>query len=291
MNILNNYINNRYYDRETKNTCYNTYLDFNRNYGNDILSYNNPYVNQTPSFSQYLTFSNFNERTLTLDDINTILSYYNKNYLNSESEYGPFNQVNLNIVGQMKYNEKTWDTYWKNYTSNTYYKKSTYSPDTFQLQDISYYISIKFVNKMNSILALLNNKTTLFKLSKHQIINIFRSSKTENIKFKLNIVLTRNTKSKAYTFEVIGYYNPITNFIENGKAVYIGTATTDTILLASGYDNYLYEGGRPLYKSEYKKSSLMSDEMVRKLFLEKINKDSYKYNDELPYWYKVFTGR
>ena len=296
MNILNNYISNRYYARGNPPTCCNTYLNFNRNYGNDVLSYNNPYVNQTPSFSQYLTFSNFNERTLTLDDINTILSYYNKNYLNSDSEYGPFNQVNLNFAGQMGYNEQAWNQYWKNYTSDTRYKKSTYSPKIIKLQDISYYVSIKFTNKMNNILRMLNNKSKKFELSKHQILKIFRSSKTENIKFKLNIVLTRNTKSKMYTFEVIGYYNPVTNFIENGKAVYIGTGTTDTILLANGYNKNLYEGGRPLYKSEYNKSRLMSDENVKKLFWEHMIKEQsyqpyYKYDDELPYWYKVFTGR
>jgi len=309
------YVKNRYYSRGDPPGCCDNMLRYSsKDYGNNVLSYNNPYVPKKSSFAQYLTFSNFKDRVLTLQDIETILFYYNKNYLYADNQYGPFKQVNLNFVGQMGYNEDAWNQFWKNYKSSSHYTKpiplgkrtkplkslTCNEPKSdikkiTPLQDISYYISHKFVNQMNYILLKLNNKTTKFQLSKHRIINIFRSDKTNNIKFKLNIVLTRDTKSKAHTFEVYGYFNPLYNTLHLGKASYVGTGTTDTILLPQGYNKLLYEG-RPLYKNEYQKSELMSDREMKRLYWKHLYKTQnyqpyYSYPDELPYWYRVFTGR
>lgn len=287
------YIKNRYYDRGSKPTCCDDLLRYSsKEYGNMVVSSNNPYSNDNPSFAQYLTFSNFKDRVLTLQDIETILFYYNKNYLLSDKQHGPFQQVNLNFVGQMGYNENAWNQYWKNYKASNHYEKSIVKKNVITLQDVSYDVSVKFLNKMNEILSKLNNNTQKFQLSKHKIINIFRSTTANNIKFKLNVILTRDTRSKIHTFEVYGYFNPSNNTLYLGKAAYVGSGTTDNILLPNGYNKLLYTG-RPLHEVAYKESQLMPHREVKRLFFENLQKKPsfYSFDNSLPYWYRVFTER
>jgi hypothetical protein len=260
---------NRYYHRgsspsgtvDTPNCC-KTYLEFNRKYGNNVVSGNNPYADDNPGFAQYLTYSIFKEPVLTNDAIQIILNNYNKNIiLDSERLYGPFNQLNLNIISNTAYNEQTWNQGWKGYTANI---KSF--PVLYQ---VAYHISIAFKNMINNI-----TNTIPFHLSKHKVMQLLRSTQTHYIKYILNVALTQNVRAKMYTFEVVSYYNPDENKIILGQATLIGSGTTDTILLPKGLDPSLYslnnDSGRPLYPTESKSSELLPESEIYNLFWKKV---------------------
>jgi hypothetical protein len=264
---------NRYYHRGSSPSgtvitpnSYNTYLEFNRNYGNTVVSLNNPYSDDNTGFAQYLTFSNFKDPVLTNDAIQIILNDYNKKIiLDSEKLYGPFNQLNLNIISNTAYNEQSWNQGWAGVLNIKSF------PVLYQ---VAYHISTAFTNMINSIVP---NKS--FQLSKHKVIQILRSSHTHYIKYILNVVLTQNVNSKMYTFEVVAYYNPYDNKIILGKTTLIGSGTTDNILLPKGLDQSLYslnnDAGRPLYPTESKLSELIPESEIYNLFWKKV----YSLND------------
>lgn len=113
---LNETNRNRYYHRGSSQTgiglpsCCSTYLEYNRKYGDTIVSGENPYSDNTPSFSQYLIYSIYGDNVLTINDLTSILTYYNKHTAIQDGErlYGPFNQLNLNIISETAYNEENW---------------------------------------------------------------------------------------------------------------------------------------------------------------------------------------
>ena len=114
--------------------------------------------------------------------------------------------------------------------------------------------------------------------------------KTQFIKYILNVGLTLNTESKTHSFEVISYYDPNNNQIYLGKSTYIGSGTTDTILLPPGKDNSL-STGRPVHPLEAKRSELIPESEANKMYIQYMNNSNrfqphYKFKDELPYWHK-----
>lgn len=288
---------NRYYHRgsspyniNTPNCC-DTYLEHNRNYGNNVVSNNNPYYNDNPSFSNYFIYSIFENKLLTKKEIDTIVEYYNNNFIidNPEKLYGPFSQKNINIISETAYNEKNWNEAWKKY--GTIYKLNLYNfPDLYK---IVHSIENNFVTHINKILYLFQIKNPIFHAAKNKIISINRSDQTQYIKYTINIVLVRNIKSKTYVFEVIAYYNPDKNIIVLGKITFIGSGTTDTILLPKGQDIHTFEDtGRPLHPLEAKNSEIISEEEANTMYWKELyEKNNFTknitYNNNLPYWFSL----
>jgi hypothetical protein len=233
-------------------TCKNN-LEFNRNDWVDIVSKNNPYSDDSPSSSQYAIFLIFKKPILSNDDIQILLQHYNKNIVkNSENLYGPFYQFNLNIIADTAYNEESWNQKWKNVFQVQKY------PVLYQVVNQS---AIAFTNMLNHNI---NNNENPFKLSKHKVLHILKSDKTQYIKYILYVSLTQNIRAKMYTFKVVSYYTP--NKIILGKAIFVGSGTTDTILLPSGLDMSLYSlnnnAGRPLNSFEGNLSKLEPESKI-----------------------------
>ena len=91
----------------------------------------------------------------------------------------------------------------------------------------------------------------------------------------LHITLTQHTKAKVYDFEVIVYYNPMKKEIHMGKAIFIGSGTTDNILLPPGKNPSLFETGRPLHPFLAKNSELLSESEADRLHQLQMNKERY----------------
>jgi hypothetical protein len=210
------YTYNRYYHRGSSPfgvgspNCCDNYLRFNRNYGNRVLSANNQYADSSPSFAQYITFSD----VMTLQDIEILLDRYNK-LSKPEILFGPFNQKNLNLVSSAAYN----DIFWRN-------EEKTNLP---HLQQVAYKCAVLFTDTMNTILKDIV-KTTSFTLSKNKIIDIYFSSQTRYYKYIMQIMLSRGEKTEV--FEVVFYYH---QDIVLGKALYVGSGTTDQLMLPGYY--------------------------------------------------------
>ena len=129
-----------------------------------------------------------------------------------------------------------------------------------------------------------------FKLSKHKVLHILKSDKTKYIKYILYVSLTQNIRAKMYTFKVVSYYTP--NKIILGKAIFVGSGTTDTILLPSGLDMSLYSlnnnAGRPLNSFEENLSKLEPESKIYNSYWKHIYNTNlskyFRYNTTIDDW-------
>jgi hypothetical protein len=109
-----------------------------------------------------------------------------------------------------------------------------------------------------------------------------RSTQTQYIKYIFNVALTGDSRGKMFVFEVIIYYTPNDNKIILGKTIFLGSGTTDTILLPNGKDPNLFDSGignssgRPLHPLESKYSELIPENIANNMYLE------YIYNTNKP---------
>ena len=302
---------NRYYHRGSSPSgvgapsCCKDYLEFNRKYGTNVLSTNNPYADNNPSFAKYTIYSIYGDRVLTLNDLETIVQYFNKHIANWEAErlYGPFNQLNLNIISETAYNDQNWNQGWKGYHHWNNLNLPVH-PDTKvlpALYQIAHQSAIDYLKAMNRVLVSLGINTFMFHLSKHKVMQILRSTQTHFIKYTLNVSLTRNVKAKAFVFEIIIYYDPSKNKMTLGKTTYLGSGTTDAILLPPGKDPRLFDtgvpgsAGRPLHPLQAKQSELLPESEVNDLFWQHMYATRYpiqnlQYKDELPFWHRSRHG-
>ena len=291
---LNETNRNRYYHLcsspsgiGSSNDHYN-YLEYNRKYGNTVVSGDNPYSDNTPSFSQYLIYSIYGDNVLTINDIEIILTYYNKHIsiLNGERLYGPFDQVNLNIISETEYNEENWNQGWKKYNNlkNFISQKTSKLPVLYQ---IAYQSVIDYLKAMNRVITLLKLNTFTFHLAKHKITQISRSAQTQYIKYTFSVALTADSRGKMFVFEVIIYYTPNYNKIILGKIIFLGSGTTDTILLPNGKDPRLFDNGignsagRTLHPLQSHHSELIPENTANNMYLKYIyntNKPKLKFN-------------
>ncbi len=303
---------NRYYHRGSSPSgvgapsCCKNYLEYNRKYGTEVLSSNNPYANDNPSFAQYLIYSIYGDRVLTLHDINTITQYFNKHIAISDAErlYGPFNQLNLNIISETAYNYQNWKQGWRGYHHWNNLNLPIH-PDTKvlpALYQVAHKSAVDYMKAMNRVLGSLGINTYMFQLAKHKVKQILRSTQTHYIKYTLNVALTRNPKAKAYVFEILVYYDPVNNKIILGKTTFLGSGTTDNILLPPGKDPRLFDtgvpgaAGRPLHPLRAKQSELMLESEVNDLFWQHMYATRHptqniQYTDELPFWHRSRHGR
>ena len=295
---------NRYYHRgsspykiDTPNCC-DTYLEHNKKYGNMVVSKNNPYADDNPGFSDYVVYSIFGDRVLTRHDIAAIIQYYNNNINNSERLYGPFPQRNLNIISETAYNEENWNQSWRGYHHLNNLNIPIH-PNTHKLPvlyQVAYQVALEYMKAMNRALISLRIETFTFHLAKNKIISLTRSIQTHFIKYVMNVALVRNTESKMYVFEVIAYYNPNENKLYLGKTTFLGSGTTDSILLPKGKDPSIFENtGRPVHPFEARKSEMMSEEEANDLYWKYLYSTHFtqnmQYKDDLPYWFKTRHGK
>lgn len=290
----------RYYHRgsspsevEIGKNCCDTHLKFNRKYGNTVVSWNNPYADDNPGFAQYLTYNIFKNKVLTFHDIKTILNHYNNQEATSNGErlYGPFNQLNLNIISNTAYNEENWNQGWKGYSHYDNLELSTH-PNIKKLPilyQVAYIAATEYKKAINRVIVSLKTNIFKFHIARNKIKEILRSSQTRYVKYILNVALTRNTKSKMYSFEVVVYYNPDENKMMLGKSSFIGAGTTDSILLPDGKNPSLFnETGRPLHPLRAMDSELMSENEANYLFLKRMhtpkNFDNFQYKHDIPCW-------
>jgi hypothetical protein len=286
---LNEKNRNRYYNRGSSPigiglpSCCSNYLEYNRKYGDNIVSGKNPYTDNNPSFSQYLIYSIYGDNVLTIDNINIILTYYNKHTSIQDGErlYGPFNQLNLNIISETAYNEENWTNGWKKYNNLNIpiFQTNLKFPVLYQIANISV---IEYLKAMNNLIFLLKINNFTFHIAKHKITQILRSTQTQYIKYIFNVALTGDSRGKMFVFEVIIYYTPNDNKIILGKTIFLGSGTTDTILLPNGKDPNLFDSGignssgRPLHPLESKYSELIPENIANNMYLE------YIYNTNKP---------
>jgi hypothetical protein len=307
---LNETNRNRYYHRGSSPTgiglpsCCSTYLEYNRKYGDTIVSGENPYSDNTPSFSQYLIYSIYGDNVLTNNDLTIILTYYNKHIAIQDGErlYGPFNQLNLNIISETAYNEENWIHGWKKYhhLNNLNIQVAPKNSKLPVLYQIAHRSVIEYLKAMNRIIILLKLNTLTpgtFQLAKHKIKQILRSTQTQYIKYTFNVALTRDSRGKMFVFEVIIYYTPNDNKIFLGKTTFLGSGTTDTILLPNGKDPTLFDtgignsAGRPLHPLQAKYSELIPENIANNMYLEYMyntNKPKLQFNNSstinMPFW-------
>lgn len=298
---------NRYYHRGSSpfgiNTpsCCDNYLKHDRKYGNTVVSVNNPYADDNPGFSRYLTFSIFGDRVLTTQDMAAIIQYYNSHHshINGEKLYGPFNQKNLNIISETAYNEENWNQGWKGYHHWNNLDIPIH-PNTNKLPvlyQVAHHVAIEFLKAMNRAMNSLRIKTYTFHLAKNKIVEILRSTQTHYIKYIMNVALVRNTEAKMYVFEVIAYYDPNENKIKLGKTIEIGSGTTDSILLPKGKDPNIYENtGRPLHPLKAKDSEMIPENVANDMYWQYLYGTNYytqdlQYKNELPYWFRTRHGK
>lgn len=277
---------NRYYHRGSSpvgvNTphCCDTYLEYNKRYGNTVVSKNNPYSDNNPSFADYTVFSIFRDRVLTSYDISDILKYYNTHHIihNPERLYGPFEQRNLNIVSETVYNQGSWEYGWKKY----HYQNNLDIPvhpnitNLPVLYQIAYQVAIEYTKAMNRSLIIMKVQNFTFHLAKNKIISLLRSKQTQYIKYVMNVILVRNTEEKMYSFEVVAYYNPNGNKLFLGKSTFIGSGTTDSILLPNGDTSNIFQNDwRPLHPFHVKEVEMMSEEEANNLYLQYLYSTNY----------------
>jgi len=298
---------NRYYHRgsspfgiNTPNCCDN-YLEHDRKYGNTVVSHNNPFADDNPGFSRYLTFSIFGDRVLTSQDIAAIKQYYNKHQaiLDGERLYGPFNQKNLNIISETAYNEENWNQGWRGYHhwNNLDIPVHPNLKKLPVLYQVAHHVAIEYLKAMNRAMISLRIKTFTFHLAKNKIVEILRSTQTHYIKYIMNVALIRNTEAKVYVFEAIAYYDPNENKLKLGKTIFIGSGTTDSMLLPKGKDPNIYKDtGRPLHPLKAKDSEMMPFDEANDLYWQHLYATNHytqnlQYKNELPYWFKSRHGK
>jgi len=298
---------NRYYHRGSSphrvNTpkCCDTYLEHDRRYGNTVVSKNNPYSDDNPGFADYTVFSIFGDRVLTRHDIATILQYYNTHHViqNPERLYGPFEQRNLNIASETAYNKGSWDYGWKGYhhwnnLDIPVHPNTTYLPVLYQ---IAHQVALEYMKTMNRALISMRVKTFTFHLAKNKIMSLTRSKQTHYVKYVMNVALVRNTEAKMYVFEVVAYYNPNGNKLMLGKSTFIGSGTTDSILLPKGESSNIFKNDwRPLHPLHAKDVEMMSENEANDLYWQYLYGTSHytqnmQYENDLPYWHKTRHGR
>lgn len=282
---------NRYYYRgsspsgvDTPSCNNNDSNIFSLNYGNDVLSRNNPYSNDNPSFSDYLVYSNFEYRVLSNEDIMEIVKRYNNGEKDYEKLFGPFTQRNLNIASETYYNSKYWDKP----------LGKTFVPSSFPvLYQTAYSASLEFAKAMNNIMPKWA-KIQKFQMAKNKIIRITRSPQTEFLKYMTNIALMQNTKSKFYVFEVSFYYDPNKNKLYKGKAVFIGSGTTDSLLLPKGESSRIFEDvGRPLHPLHSEDYQMIPESEANEIYRKYLNSVTkyYEHKDDIPFWHKSRHGK
>lgn len=270
---------NRYYNRgfspykiDTPKCC-NSYLEHNRKYGNTVVSKNNPYSDDNPGFSDYFVYSFFPNKVLSNNDIYFITKHYNNNIIvdNPERLYGPFTQRNLNIISETAYNEENWNQNWKKYNNfnnlNEFVFLNIYK--SHKLYHVAYNIALEYTKAMNVSLNDIHKGKYMFNLARNKIISLSKSIQTEFIKYIMNVSLFRNIESKMYDFEVLAYYNTNNNKLYLGKTTFIGSGTTDSILLPNGKDSNIFENtGRPVHPLEAKKSEMINEEEANNLYIK-----------------------
>ena len=128
-NKVENRKHNRHYDRGTdpsgvsyEKDCDHRYLEYDRRGSHRVVSHNNPYAEDFPTFANYSAFSIFGDQAVTFHDFKKALDYYNESVdQRGEEKYGPFDQHNYNLIGQTAYNSKYWDQAWKGYHDKNNY--------------------------------------------------------------------------------------------------------------------------------------------------------------------------
>lgn len=297
---------NRYYSRGKDNTkvsyekgCDERRLEHDQRNANRVLSFNNPYTEDFPSFANYTPFSIFGDQALTLHDFNDALSYYNQNEASAKAEelYGPFNQHNYNQIGLRGYNNRYWEQGWRNYHDKNQYtlsKHPRHDPDLPYLKKVAYEASKKFMNSFNRSFWHLQVQANLFHMGKTRLIAIDRSSQTGWLRYKIIVSLIRNTLRTAREFEFLAYFDPHTSKLILGQAIYMGITTSDKLLLPPGYDKNLStninNAGRPLHPIESKRSELIGKDKAEELYWKHMVKTrsfqpAYKFDNSLPFWF------
>jgi hypothetical protein len=269
--IHSNRYSNRYYDRGSgfPNTCCTQHLlEENKRKSSRVVSHGNPYAENFPSNPQYSVFSIFGDDQLTMHDLKNALRYYNQLNKDSEELYGPFDQTNLNKVGEIAY-------------SNSSHPLNS-SSDLYKISEKG---AIFFLNAFNQSFYHLKVKGNLFSLQKIKIVSIRRSSQTGYLKYQIIVSLIKVATRLSNEFEFVFYFHPETLKIILGKAFYLGNSTTDKLFLLNGIDSFLGTG-RPLHPLLAKDSEMISLPKAHELYKQKMKKKDVKsyFTQEIPFW-------
>lgn len=278
---------NRYYHRgsspsgiDIPSCCENSLLSYSPTYGNFVVSSNNPYAEDNPEFSQYLTFSIFPNKVLNIEQSEDVIKIFNNSVVkDSEMKYGPFDQFNFNIVALTAFNEKFWNQGWKNNQIREILDQYPLKNNSLtigkypQLLQIAYYSATIFKKKMNEIFNKIfsNNqfKSQKIYLARLKISSILRSPQTEYLKYTIIISLVKNFNSREYIFKFISYFDPDKKKIILGKAFYLGHNLSEKIMLPQGKDpSFFNDSGRALHPLVSKESKLMPESEATKMYLD-----------------------
>jgi hypothetical protein len=209
------------------------------------LGYNDLYSQDIPN-THLITPSVFGYKIINNKDFIELIKKYNTD---KKDPMDDFNYKNLNQIAINLYNNICWNEGWKNYQI-LFNKNIFFLPS---IKEFPHLYKICFKSVLDFIKEL-----KVFHLAKHKINDIFISKDKNTIKFVINVALTRNIQGLYFVANIITYYNKKNNTITLGKAKFLGSGTTEGIILPKGKDNLVNENmGRPLNSIESHDYSLI----------------------------------